>query len=159
MARDLSYIERTNDPVLLGNVIDNSRKAKTGFTKEESEQAYKRALEQLWKVVANRNAPLTTLEWDLWYALAAYESLLGFKNGKKSYAQRLRQKIKRSDIFEAASGAVRRGGGSFGFRYLVEINRLDASFESVVLKHAHAFPEDVVERAKMTLDEVMKDKK
>lgn len=159
MARDLSYIERTNDPVLLGNIIDNSRKDNPNISKEESDEARKRSLGQLWKVIADRNAPLTSLEWDLWYALAAYESLLGFKNGKKSYARRLRQKIKKSDIFEAACGAVRRGGGSFGFRYLVEMNRLDASFESVVLKHAHAFPNDVVERAKKTLDEVMKDKK
>lgn len=154
MARDLSYIERTNDPVLLGNIIDNSRKEKPGVTKEEAEEARKRSLVQLWKVVANNNAPLTSLEWDLWYALAAYESLLGFKNGKKSYARRLRQKIKRSDIFEAACGAVRNGGGSFGFRYLVEMNRLDASFESIVIKHADAFPDDVVERAKRTLAQV-----
>ena len=154
MARDLSYIERTNDPVLLGNIIDNSRKEKPGVTKEEAIEARKRSLAQLWKVVANNNAPLTSLEWDLWYALAAYESLLGFKNGKKSYARRLRQKIKRSDIFEAACGAVRNGGGSFGFRHLVDMNRLDASFESIVLKHADAFPADVVERAKRTLEEV-----
>lgn len=154
MARDLSYIERTNDPILLGNVIDNSKKEKTTFTEEESIEARQRALGQLWKVVANRNAPLSSLEWDLWYALAAYESLLGFKNGKKSYARRLRQKIKKSDIFEAACGAVKKGGGSFGFRYLAEMNRLDASFESVVVKHADAFPADVVERATRTLKEV-----
>lgn len=156
MARDLSYIERINDPVLLGNIVDNSFKDKPGITTEERAEARQRALHTLWQVVASRNAPLTSLEWDLWYALAAYESLLGIKNGKKSYARRLRQKIKRSDIFEAACGAVRNGGGSFGFRYLVDMNRLDASFERIVLKHADAFPDDVVERAKRTLAQVEK---
>jgi hypothetical protein len=159
MPSDLSFIKRINDPIILGNLIDNANRQLGGERRDEALRTRKEAYDRLWDVLASKNAPSNTLEWDLWVALSAYESLLSFKNGRKSYARRLRQKIKKSDIFEAACGAVRKGGGSFGFRYLVDMNRLDASFESVVLKHAHAFPEDVVERAKKTLDDVMKDKK
>lgn len=151
MAKDFGYIERTTDPVLLGRIVDNTYQMKNSFTEEEAQEVRRRALVQLWKVIAGRNAPLTTLEWDLWYAFGAYESVLSINKGKKSYAKRLRQKIKKSDIFEAACGAVRRGGSAFGFQTLLDMNFLEASFERIVLKHAHAFPEDVVERAHQTL--------
>lgn len=154
MATDLSYIRRIKDPVLLGNIIDNANKKWFGEGHQKAREVRYEAYDQLWTVLAERNAIPDTLEWDLWIALAAYESILSDKNKRKSYAVKLRQKIKRSSIFQAACGAVLKGGSSYGFKKLLEMDRLDASFERIVLKHRTEFPANVVEMAEKTLKSV-----
>jgi hypothetical protein len=148
MSDDLDFIERIVDPEEIGALIDNAIKLVETKNDERAQRAIPRSYNRLWQVVADENAIPDTIEWELWYALAAYESVLSLKNRKKTYAVRLKQKIKREDIFEAVCGAVRKGSSSYGFQKLAEMKRLDASFEEVVVRHPEEFPEDVVAQAK-----------
>lgn len=153
MADDLSFIEALEDPEKIGDLIDNAKRLIEIRNDQRAQRALPRSYSRLWHVVASQNADPDSIEWELWYALAAYESVLSEKNGKKTYAVRLKQKIKRDDIFEAVCGAVRKGSNSFGFQKLVEMNRLDASFEQVVVRHPEMFPDDVVAEAEKSLRE------
>ena len=153
MADDLAFIERMVDPEKIGDLIDNAIRLVETKNDPKAQRAIPRCYNRLWYVVADDNAIPNTVEWELWYALAAYESVLSLKNGRRTYAVRLKQKIKREDIFEAVCGAVRKGPTSFGFQKLVEMKRLDASFEEVVVRYPKEFPDDVVAQAKKSLAE------
>jgi hypothetical protein len=117
-------------------------------------EALNPAYTKRWTMVADKNAEPGTIEWKLWFALAAYESVLTRKNRltkKTTYAARLRQKIKRVGILKTVSDAVRNGPNSPGFQVLADWRRLDASFEKVVVTNPQHFPNDLVDQAKASL--------
>jgi hypothetical protein len=153
MSDDLLFIEKMEDPEKILSLIYNAQKRINTQNDERARKALYRSYNRLWQIIANYHAQPNTIEWELWYALTAYESALTEKNGKKTNATYLKRKIKKEDIFKAVCGAVMKGPNSFGFKKLAEMDRLDASFEEVVVRHPKEFPKDVVAQAKRSLAE------
>lgn len=112
------------------------------------------AASRLWELSAAKHDAGAAVDRALWEALYAYEYLKSVETGKSHRATYLRRKIAQTDIVTAISGSVLKGGKTAGLQALREMGRLDASFESVVLKHASAFDPAVVDAARSTLHRV-----
>lgn len=89
----------------------------------------------------------------LWIALYFYEYIRTEERGKTFSSTYLRQKIRRTGIFQAVSDAVLKGKKTIGLQALVVRKRPEASFEAVVLCHKSSFHPDVVNAAERTLAE------
>lgn len=94
-----------------------------------------------------------TLEHDVWRSINALEDALGDERGKTIRLARTRQKIQRSDEVSTVRDLVLKEA-SDGFRMLLEREMLDLSFEAVALRHPDRFSDQVLEAARIRLEEV-----
>ena len=67
-------------------------------------------------------------------------------------ATRTRQMIERKGVIKALSDLVISGEIQKGFKLLAEKNKLDKSFESVILRYDTLFDPEIVNSAKWRLD-------
>lgn len=67
-------------------------------------------------------------------------------------ASRTRQMIERHGHIEALSKLAVSANLQQGFKVLRDRNRLDMTFEALIVRHAKDFPDDVVEAAKWRLE-------
>jgi hypothetical protein len=111
------------------------------------------AVSRYWELSAAKHDAGAQVDRALWEALYAYEYLMSAEAGRSYRATYLRRKIAQTDIVTAASGSVLKGGKAAGLQALRDMDRLDASFEAVVLKFRSAFKAAVVEAAEKTLSE------
>jgi len=95
--------------------------------------------------------PATSIEEQCWQAVCAYEDVLTQKNGKKTYARRIRNSAKNKGIVLAIAGSVSRRIDTSGFLLLNKLGLLEYSFEAVVVKFEDEFSNEVIENAKKRL--------
>ncbi len=111
------------------------------------------AVSRYWEISAAKHDAGAAVDRALWEALYAYEYLMSAEAGRSYRATYLRRKIAQTDIVTAVSSSVLKGSKAAGLQSLRDMDRLDASFEAVVLKFRSAFPANVVESAQKTLSE------
>ena len=116
------------------------------------------AEDKYWNVSASRHGAGVEVDKALWNALEMYEDLRSRETGRRFRSTYLWRKILRTDIVTAVSDAVKRGRKTIGLKSLEDMDRIDVSFEEVVVNFKHAFREDVVEAAEFTLDQFSKTK-
>ena len=148
----LANVDKCKTLKELRNVIDNAKGSiVVGREVELSQQVHDKAVARYWEMSASRNEAENAVERALWTALAAYEYLKSEDRGRSVRATYLRRQIKKSDIVTAVSSSVLKGSKTSGLQSLQRMNRLDASFEAVVVNYASAFDPAVVQAAKRTL--------
>lgn len=86
-------------------------------------------------------------------AIYAYEETLRVKNGKRTYASRTWQMIKRHGIIEAVNRAVARPTETQGYNMLVSMGLEEFAFEAVILRHPEVFSAKAVEMSKQRVNE------
>jgi hypothetical protein len=96
---------------------------------------------------AAAHGAVTTAEREALEAVYAYERVLSTKRGKKVYAARTWQMIKRHGIIEAVERAVNRDADTAGYTALVEMDMQDFAFEAVILRHPDVFSKEAVSRS------------
>lgn len=80
--------------------------------------------------------------------------LLKHKHGRSQPAAYTEREIKKYGPREALIRTIRRGKKTDGLKLFAEHDRLDCAYEQIAIDHARDLPEDVVERARKTLDEL-----
>jgi len=151
-SRLLASIKMCDNPILLRRSIRNAKNAisNDGADLRTANKILSAARDRLWQVRANFENPKDAIERALWVALCAYEYVRSEIKNKNVRATRIRTLIKKTDIRKAVYVVVLKGNTD-GFNLLSEWDRLDASFESVILKYPSKFPEGVVAAAKRNL--------
>jgi hypothetical protein len=96
---------------------------------------------------AAAHGAITTVEREALEAVYAYERVQSTKRGKKVYASRTWQMIKRHGIIAAVERAVNRDADTAGYTALVEMGMQDFAFEAVILRHPEVFSEEAVSRS------------
>jgi hypothetical protein len=109
------------------------------------------AEEKYWTLSASAHNAGVEVDKALWTALKDYEALRSELNGRRFRSSYLRRKIASTDIVTSVSDAVLKGSKTIGLKSLTELDRIDGSFEEVVIKFAKSFDLKVVEAAKATL--------
>ena len=149
----LSSIKKCEDPLLLRSIIRNAKK-EISIQSHKMIQAHQiliSARDRLWQVCASQEKPKDYIERALWVALYAYEYVKSDVRGKGTRATRIRNSIKLLDIKSAVSKVILRGNTQ-GLNLLKEWDRLDVSFEAVVIKYKSKFPDNVVQAAIRNLE-------
>jgi len=100
----------------------------------------------------------TAAEREALEAVYAYERVLSMTRGKKVYAARTWQMIKRHGIIEAVERIVKRDADAIGFTALVEMDMQDFAFEAVVLRHPEVFSSEAVSRSAERLQRLSRDR-
>ena len=117
-------------------------------------RARRRAIElRATKHNAKSNAEKEALQ-----AVYAYEEVLSKKNGRRTKAARTWQMIDRHGIIEAVERAVNRPQETIGYTVLVEMGLPDLAFEAVILRYPHLFTPQAVERSRVRMAALQKDK-
>lgn len=93
-----------------------------------------------------------TLEYDVWQSIHALEDTLTDERGKTVRLSRTRPKIAREGEVKCASDLIR-GAESEGFRMLENRGMLHLSFEAVALRHSDRFTDEVLQAARLRLEE------
>ena len=86
-------------------------------------------------------------------SVRVYRELLRHKHGRGQAAGYTEREIRDYGEREALIRTIRRGKKTDGLRLLAQHDRLDCAYEQIALDHADELPEDVVERARQTLDD------
>lgn len=110
-------------------------------------QAQRRAVE----LRASNHGAVSTAEEEALQAVYAYEETLSRKNGKRTRATRTWQMIERHGILPAVERVVNRDAETVGFTALAEMDMMDFTFESVILRHPQHFSNEVVEKSRRRL--------
>lgn len=148
----LAHVLKLESLKALQTVIDNAKASiAAGKDVVTSQRVHDTAVGRYWELSAAKHDAGADVDRALWEALYAYEYLKSQDKGRSSRATYLRRKIAQTDIVTAVSASVLKGGRTTGLQALHDMDRLDVSFEAVVIKHASAFAPAVVEAAKKTL--------
>jgi len=113
------------------------------------QQARHRSIEL--RVLGHKNNK--PVENELLAAIYAYEDILSDKNGKKTYASRTWQMVKRNGLIIAAEKAVNRNIDPMGYKMLANNGMQHLTFEAVIAKHPEHFSTEAVKKAKKRLEE------
>lgn len=159
--RDLRYIESLDDLEDAWRVMRNAEmhqlKHPAGDPLHEiGRKAWDLAFAKMCQLSAERYDPQDDAERDCLVALAAYEWVLTERNGKRTYARRIRNSIAKHGIKAAIAKAVMRGARSSGLKTLVEQKKVGFSFENVVLKYENEFSDAdkyIIEKSLKSLSE------
>jgi hypothetical protein len=121
------------------------------------EDLAKEALRRLIELSAKAYGAHGSIEHECLEAIYAYEEVLSARSGKRVYAARTWQMIKRHGILGAVERVVSRPDDATGYTALIEMGLERFAFEAVVLRHPEAFSVQTVERAQSRLANLNKD--
>ena len=124
--------------ILMGNAKD-----------QQSTNVFNAAFRRLMDVLPGE-AP-GTVDHDFWRSTFVYEELLSEKNGKKTLASRIRQKVKRLGVSKTIEDLASAKSESDGFKMLIQRGMPELTAEAVVVRHADRFSPAVVEAARSRL--------
>ena len=124
--------------ILMGNAKD-----------QQSTIVFNAAFRRLMDVLPGE-AP-GTVDHDFWRSTFVYEELLSEKNGKKTLASRIRQKVKRLGVSKTIEDLASAKSESDGFKMLIQRGMPELTAEAVVVRHADRFSPAVVEAARSRL--------
>jgi len=102
---------------------------------------------------ASNHSGSSLVENELYRVLYAYEEILSIKNKRRTRANRTWQMVKRYGIIGAAERAVNRKIEPQGYKYLVEFDMPNLTFEAVIAKYPDVFSREAVSKAKQRLVE------
>jgi hypothetical protein len=144
--RDLRYIETLDDLEDAWRVMRNAKIHQLKHPEGDplhgfGLKAWDLAFAKMCKLTADKFEPRDDAERDCLVALAAYEWVLFEKNGKRTYARRIRNSIALNGIKITIAKAVMRGAISSGLKTLVEHDKVGFAFENIVLKYETQFKE------------------
>ena len=94
------------------------------------------------------------LHVDFFATLCAYEELLSEKNGRRTSANRTRQKLSRHGVVKCLEDWATDTKETTGFSLLVENGLVELTGEYLVLKHPQYFSGKAIEAAKARLQSV-----
>jgi hypothetical protein len=114
-----------------------------------ADEARRRAVE----LRAEKYGASTQAEKECLQAVYAYEEVLSKKNGRRTYASRTWQMIKRHGVLAAAERAVNRETETVGYKALAEMGLQQYAFEAVILRHPELFSAEAVERSRERMRE------
>ncbi len=92
--------------------------------------------------------------WARWPTIYAFEELRKEEAGKTILLSRTRQAIKNKGELRTVLDLVRKSTASAGFDMLRERDKLELSFEALVIARAEHFPSDAVDRGRARLEAV-----
>lgn len=100
-----------------------------------------------------RRADANSVEERVRESVRVYRELLRHKHGRGQAAGYTEREIREYGEREALIRTIRRGKKTDGLKLLAQHDRLDCAYEQIALDHADELPDDVVERARQTLDD------
>jgi hypothetical protein len=110
------------------------------------------ALRRKIELLASAYGAKSAAEKEALQAIYAYEEVLTARNGRKTYASRTWQMVKRRGIIGAVERAVNRKDETLGFTALVEMGMQDFAFEAIVIRYPDLFSQEAVARSKQRLE-------
>ena len=110
------------------------------------------ALRRKIELLASAYGAKSAAEREALQAIYAYEEVLTARNGRKTYAARTWQMVKRRGIIGAVERAVNRKDETLGFTALVEMGMQDFAFEAIVIRYPDLFSQEAVARSKQRLE-------
>jgi len=114
-----------------------------------AKEARRRAVE----LRASAYGAKSAAELEALQAVYAYEEVLSAKKGKRIYASRTWQMIKRHGILGAVERAVNREAETAGYKALVEMGMQDFAFEAVIVRYPELFSPEAVKHANARVEE------
>jgi hypothetical protein len=144
MADNTSWIEKCTDSAKLRQCIKN--------TKDRGRMdVYWQAFRRLCQVEGlNFDDPL---ERDFYSTLAAYEELLGEKNGRTTRAARTRQKLERKGVIQCLEDRAMATAPTDGFKLLIAAGLVELTGEYLVLKYPAYFSAEAQRRSRHRLEQ------
>ena len=106
------------------------------------------AMRRMVELRATAYGATTSVERECLEAVYAYEEVLSARSGKRTYAARTWQMIKRHGILEAVDRVVSRPDDATGYTALIKMGLRQFAFEAVVVRHPEAFTPAAVERSR-----------
>jgi hypothetical protein len=144
LARIEVHISACDDPVKLRQWIVNARKeGEVGI----ADAAFRRLI-----AILPQEQP-GTIEHDFWQTIHAFEYVLTEERGKTTLLSRTRQKVGRVGVIQTLTDWALNDKGTDGFRMLLDRSVPELTGEAIILRHAKAFDEAVVEAAHRRLVE------
>lgn len=116
---------------------------------ELAKQARRRAVE----LRAARYGAKSDAEREALEAIYAFEEVRSQQTGRRAYASRTWQSIKRNGILPTVERLVSRKVETVGYTALAEAGMEEFTFEAVVLRHPDAFSKEAAEQAKRRISE------
>jgi hypothetical protein len=116
---------------------------------ELAKEARRRAVE----LRAAQYGAKSDVEREALAAIYAFEEVRSQQTGRRAYASRTWQSIKRNGILATVERLVSRKNETVGYTALAEAGMEDLTFEAVVLRHPRAFSVEAVEQAKTRIRE------
>lgn len=147
----LENIDNCNDEELLRRLQANHEDK--GLIEEAKIIRKRRIAVAAQNEVQSISRVLSDFENTFFEYLYAYEEALSLKNGKKTQARRLRNKLKTVSIKQTVSELVLKNGTD-GFNLLSNAGLLEYSFENLVMTYKTEFPDTVVLKAEEKLNDV-----
>lgn len=144
-------IDNCNDEELLRRLQTNHKDK--GLFEEAKIIRKRRIAVAAQNEVQSLSKVLSDFENTFFEYLHAYEEALSLKNGKKTQARRLRNKLKTVSIKQTVSELVFKNGTA-GFKLLANAGLLEYSFENLVMIYKTEFPDTVVLKAEEKLNDV-----
>lgn len=92
-------------------------------------------------------------ERDALAAIYAFEEVRSQQTGRRAYASRTWQSVKRHGLLPTVERLVSRKTETVGYTALADAGMEDFTFEAVVLRHPDAFSEEAVARAEARINE------
>jgi hypothetical protein len=104
------------------------------------EDLAREAIRRFLELSAKAYGASAAVEQEYLDAVYAYEELLSVRGGKRVYAARTWQMIKRHGILGAVERVVSRPDDAAGYTALLSMGLEEFAFEAVVSRHPDAFP-------------------
>lgn len=148
-------LDKCNTLTSLRTFIRNAKRLiESGRNTATVQKILDAAEDKYWRLSASAHGAGMEVDKALWTALTDYEALRSELSGRRFQSSYLRRKISRTDIVTSVSDAVLKGSKTVGLKSLTALDRIDGSFEEVVLKFSDSFDQKVVDAAKSTLQRV-----
>ena len=145
LTRILDNIASCDDPASLRRYMKNARD-------RDMELIYDAAFERL--IAVQPSAEVGTIAHDVWRTIHALEEIRTEEEGKNIRLSRTRQAIRNKGEIRTVLDLVRKSKPSSGFEMLKQRDRLDLSFEALVVAREEHFPADAVHKARSRLEGV-----
>ena len=144
-SRILENIAHCDDPAKLRRFMKNAQRL-------GEDEVYDAAFQRL--IAVQPSAEVGTVAHDVWRTIYAFEELRREEAGKRILLSRTRQAIKKKGELRTVLDLVRKSQASGGFDMLKERDKLELSFEALVIARAEHFPSDAVDKARARLEAV-----
>ena len=116
------------------------------------DEVYDAAFQRL--IAVQPSAEVGTVAHDVWRTIYAFEEMRREEVGKTILLSRTRQAIGKKGELRTVLDLVRKPKASAGFDMLKERDKLELSFEALVIARAEHFPTDAVDKARARLEAV-----
>jgi hypothetical protein len=121
--------------------------------KERNPELALRARRKAVELRASAYGAKNEAEKEALQAVYAYEEVLSAKRGRRTYAARTWQMIRRHGIIGTVERAVNRKQETSGYKALVEMGMQDFAFEAFIVRYSQLFSPEALAKAKLRMAE------